>query len=283
MRTVKEISELTGISVRTLHYYDEIGLLKPTAVNEAGYRFYDEKALETLQQILYFREFDMPLKDIKIIMENPELDKNKMLESQKQMLELKKERLERLIASIDDILKGENKMDFEVFSKDEIEALYQTTIANMPQQMKDALLEEYGELEKYHDHYMELASGEHAQKNYRKMVEWYGDKESALEAAKHPVGEDVIKSYQQRTKTIIEKLVQKKEEAVDSFEVKSIIGEYGFVIRQLYQMKDETQMMLEIGRMYETDERIKNAMDEEYGKGTAELFANAVEAFYNRK
>ena len=61
MRTVKEISDLTGISVRTLHYYDEIGLLKPTDKSEAGYRLYDDKALETLQQILFFREFDIPL------------------------------------------------------------------------------------------------------------------------------------------------------------------------------------------------------------------------------
>ncbi|MBQ6806864.1 MAG: MerR family transcriptional regulator, partial [Lachnospiraceae bacterium] len=71
MRTVKEVSKLTGISVRTLHWYDEIGLLKPTDTSEAGYRLYDDKALEILQQILFFREFDMPLKEIKAIMENP--------------------------------------------------------------------------------------------------------------------------------------------------------------------------------------------------------------------
>ena len=63
MRTVKEISDLTGISVRTLHYYDEIGLLKPTKKSDAGYRLYDDKALETLQQVLFFREFDIPLHD----------------------------------------------------------------------------------------------------------------------------------------------------------------------------------------------------------------------------
>ena len=67
MRTVKEISDLTGISVRTLHYYDEIGLLKPTEKSDAGYRLYDDKALETLQQILFFREFDISLKEIKAV------------------------------------------------------------------------------------------------------------------------------------------------------------------------------------------------------------------------
>lgn len=75
MRTVKKLSNLTGISVRALHYYDEIGLLEPTAKSEAGYRLYDDKALETLRQILFFREFDIPLKEIKAIMNDPALEK----------------------------------------------------------------------------------------------------------------------------------------------------------------------------------------------------------------
>ena len=106
MRTVKEISDLTGISVRTLHYYDEIGLLKPTKKSDAGYRLYDDKALETLQQVLFFREFDIPLKEIKAVMENPVLERNQILQMQRKMLVAKKERMERLINSIDDILKA---------------------------------------------------------------------------------------------------------------------------------------------------------------------------------
>ena len=90
MRTVKEISEYTGISVRILHYYDEIGLLKPTSCSEAGYRLYDDRALERLQQILFFREFDMPLKAIAAVMQSPELDKEQILCSQRKMLEQKK-------------------------------------------------------------------------------------------------------------------------------------------------------------------------------------------------
>ena len=86
MRTVKEISDLTGISVRTLHYYDEIGLLAPTEKSDAGYRLYDDKALETLQQILLFREFDIPLKEIKAVIENPALDRNHILLMQRKML-----------------------------------------------------------------------------------------------------------------------------------------------------------------------------------------------------
>ncbi len=100
MRTVKEISALTGISVRTLHYYDEIGLLKPTKKSGAGYRLYDDKALETLQQILFFREFDVPLKEIKAVMDNPVLERNQILQMQRKMLAAKKNDMERLITAL---------------------------------------------------------------------------------------------------------------------------------------------------------------------------------------
>lgn len=133
MMTVKELSKLTGISVRTLHYYDEIGLFLPTEKSEAGYRLYDDKALEILQQILFFCEFDIPLKDIKAVMENPELEKNEILKMQRNMLIKKKERIEKLIKSIDDILKGDNNMDFTIFNKTELEEMFQNMIELMPE------------------------------------------------------------------------------------------------------------------------------------------------------
>lgn len=86
MRTVKEISNITGISVRTLHYYDEIGLFKPTDKSDAGYRLYDDKALEQLQQILFFREFDIPLKEIKAVMENPVLGRADLFDLDSRMI-----------------------------------------------------------------------------------------------------------------------------------------------------------------------------------------------------
>lgn len=149
MRTVKEISDLTGISVRTLHYYDEIGLLKPTKKSDAGYRLYDDKALETLQQVLFFREFDIPLKEIKAVMENPVLERNQILQMQRKMLVAKKERMERLINSIDDILKGDNKMDFAIFSKTEVEEMFQTMIEHMPENMKNLAVKEFGSVEEW--------------------------------------------------------------------------------------------------------------------------------------
>ena len=86
MRTVKQVSDLTGISVRMLHYYDEIGLLKPSEITEAGYRLYDDEALETLQQILFFKELDIPLKEVKEIMLSPYFDKMQALKNQKKLI-----------------------------------------------------------------------------------------------------------------------------------------------------------------------------------------------------
>ena len=97
MKTVKEISMITGVSIRTLRYYDEIGLLKPTELTEAGYRLYDNKALEKLQEILFFRELEIPLTDIKKIMDTPNYDKEQILATQKLLLEQKRNRLNGII------------------------------------------------------------------------------------------------------------------------------------------------------------------------------------------
>ena len=97
MRTVSQVSELTGVSVRTLHHYDSIGLLKPTHVTEAGYRLYDESALERLHAILLFRELDFPLKQIREILDTPGFDPVKALEKQIELLEEKQARLDAVI------------------------------------------------------------------------------------------------------------------------------------------------------------------------------------------
>ena len=97
MMTVHEVSQLTGVSVRALHHYDQLGLLKPAEVTEAGYRLYDEDSLTRLQSILLFRELQFPLKDIGAILDSPTFDRNKALDQQIRLLELQKEHLDNLI------------------------------------------------------------------------------------------------------------------------------------------------------------------------------------------
>ena len=122
--SVKEFAELTGVSVRTLHYYDEINLLKPSEVDENnGYRFYGKAALERMQEILFYRELDFPLKSICEILSSPDYDKQKALSEQKKLLILKKERLERIISAIDNakeseaVMKALNNNDYEAARK----------------------------------------------------------------------------------------------------------------------------------------------------------------------
>ena len=110
MKTVKDVSEISGVSIRTLRYYDEIGLLKPTGLSDAGYRLYDNKALERLQEIMFFKELEIPLEDIKKIMDSPNYDKEQALLTQKNLLEQKRNRLNGIIELISDVMKGVNTM-----------------------------------------------------------------------------------------------------------------------------------------------------------------------------
>ena len=123
---IKEFAELSGVSVRTLHYYDEIGLLAPASVDRStGYRYYDENSLLRMQQILFYRELDFSLKSISEMLSAPNYDTATALKAQKNLLVLKKERLERIISAVDDALKGENMMcafDNSEFEKYKAEA-----------------------------------------------------------------------------------------------------------------------------------------------------------------
>lgn len=122
MKTVKEVGDLTGVSVRTLHHYDAIGLLKPTRVTEAGYRLYDDTALRRLQTILLFRELQFSLKDIRDILDSPSFDPAVALSQQIRLLELQREHLDRLIAHARQIqITGVMEMDFSAFDTSEMD------------------------------------------------------------------------------------------------------------------------------------------------------------------
>jgi Predicted transcriptional regulators len=110
---VKEVADLVGISVRTLHHYDEIGLLIPEETTDSGYRIYSERNLEQLQQILFFRELGFPLRQIKAIVTSPTFDKREALEMHRQMLLEKRRKLDQLLQTVERTIrhdKGEIRM-----------------------------------------------------------------------------------------------------------------------------------------------------------------------------
>lgn len=281
MMTIKEMSKLTGVSARTLRYYDEIGLLHPTGKSEAGYRLYDETALTVFQQILYFRELDIPLHTIKEIIDNPALDRNHILRVQKKMLKAEKERLERLIVSIDDALKGAEVMDFTIFSREESEDLFSTMLEHMPEKLKDTVIDEFGSVEEWKAHYIEAVSKEQVQKQYAKIVEWYGGKDAYISSVKNPLSEQIRTSYMERFENILDKLSKRQTMDINSFEIRELIGEYGFVLKQLLQLKDEKGMMLTQAKFY-LDSKTRKTIDNKYGEGFSSFLSRAIIAFYER-
>lgn len=281
MMTIKEMSELTGVSARALRYYDEIGLFHPNGRSEAGYRLYDEKELEVLRQILYFRELDIPLRTIKEIIENPALDRKSILQTQKKMLISEKERLERLIDSIDVTLKGANTMDFTVFNKEESSKMFSAMLEHMPDEIRDTAIKEFGSVEEWRVHYLNAVSSEEVQKQYAKIVEWYGGKEAYFDTVMNPLSEDVRKSYKRRIDKVLDNLSKKQTQDINSFEIRELIGEYGFVLKQLLQMKDEKNMMLAQAETY-LDVRVAAVTDERYGDGFSDFLNRAIIAFYER-
>ena len=122
MMTVNEVSKLAGVSIRTLQYYDKIGLLHPSGCTDAGYRLYDDTDLERLQHILLFRELEFSLKDIKVIISSPDFNRSKALEQQIELLRLKKEHIENLINFALGIkMLGVKHMDFKAFDRSKLD------------------------------------------------------------------------------------------------------------------------------------------------------------------
>jgi len=122
VKNVSEVSRLTGVSVRTLHHYDAVGLLHPTMRTDAGYRLYDDAALARLQAIMMFRELEFPLEDIRRIMDAPDFSVERAVLSQIELLKLRKDHIDELIKLAENILKkGENNMNFHAFDRSEIQ------------------------------------------------------------------------------------------------------------------------------------------------------------------
>lgn len=278
MMTITQMSTVSGVSARTLRYYEEIGLFSPTKKSETGYRLYDDEALEVLRQILYFREMGIQLKTIKEILSNPALDKNQILKMQKRMLEAERKRIDKLIASIDEALKGAD-MDFTVFTREESTELFEAMLAHMPDEMRDTAIKEFGSIDNWREHYLDTVGKGKVQRQYEKIIEWYGGKDAYLGAEKYPLNQEIRESYQSHIDSILEKLFHRRDMDVDCFEVRELIGEYGFTLKQLLQLKQEREMMLSQARLYK-DEQVQASTDAKYGEGFADFLSKAIISFY---
>ncbi len=218
---IKEFAEFTGVSVRTLHYYDEIGLLVPAHVDRStGYRYYDENSLIRMQEILFYRELDFSLKSIREILSSPNYNKRKALKEQKKMLTLKKERLERLISAIDGTVKGENIM--RAFDNSEFE------------KHKAEAKEKWGKTDAYKEHAERT-------KNYSKQK--WNDLAEGMN--------DILAEFA---------ICMKNGEEPDSAEAQNLVKMLQNHITENYYLCTN-EILAGLGKMYVTDERFKNNID----------------------
>ena len=218
---IKEFAEFTGVSVRTLHYYDEIGLLRPAEIDRfTGYRYYDEASLLRMQEILFYRELDFSLKSIGKILNSPDYDKTKALGEQRKLLTLKKERLERLISAVDDAMRGENVM--RAFDNSEFE------------NYKVEAKEKWGMTGAYKEHTEKT-------KNYSK------DKWNHLSGEMN----DILAEFA---------VCMKHGEKPDSAEAGSLVKKLqNHITESYYHCTNE--ILVGLGQMYVADERFKNNID----------------------
>ena len=239
MKTVQEIAKLAHISVRTLHHYDAIGLLKPTEITEAGYRLYDDAALERLYLILLFRELEFPLKDIQGILDAPDFDRNRILEQQVQMLKAKANHLQTLIHLANGIkLTGVKHLKFKNWDPKKID--------------------EYGA---------------QAETLYGKTDAWQEYKQKANNRSKtqeQALGEGIMELFT--------KLGSMKELSPDSPEVQAWVKELqNYITEHFYTCTP--QILQGLGEMYAGGGSMTENIDAAGGNGTGEFAREAIRIY----
>lgn len=277
MKTVKEVSELIGISIRTLRYYDEIDLLKPAKVTEAGYRLYDEKSLKKLRQIMFFRELEVPLSEIKAIMMDSENDNRKILEAQKRMLEMKRNRLNGIIELISDVLKGEDEMSFEAFNDKDIRKITQHSLEIMSEEDKKIIIEHYGDIEKFKE---SVADGFKDEKACEHLIKVYGSKEKAVEASLRSTGSREELTEQKNEMDLIYKQFASAMEYDDEEMSMEAVKRLGESSKKLFKMDNARVLLLEMAKDYLDHSPLEEATEKQYGKGITKYIGSAIYRYY---
>lgn len=239
--SVSEVARLTGVSVRTLHYYDEQGLLTPDAVSDAGYRYYERASLERLQQILFLRELDFPLKEIARMLAQPNYDRVEALKRQRELLLLKRRRLDKLIALAESSMKGDGDMSFKEFEQKEFE--------EQRQRYAQEAEERWGN----------TPAWEQSQKRASKRTqqEWAAIQEEAAE--------------------IFRALAELRDEDPAAPAVQELVARWQEHINRHYY--DCTKEILAgLGEMYVCDERFAHNLNQ-YGDGLATFLSQAIAAY----
>lgn len=291
--TVKQVSELTGVSVRTLQYYDDIGLLSPSERTEAGYRLYEKEQLATLQEILLFRELEFPLKEIKAILDSPAHDKETALQQQVELLTLKKERLKGLIRLAEEL---RNELsDVQRYTGKEFEAGSQTKSGATTERSHtmDFTAFDNTKLEEYKKRAREQYSDTDAYKEYEvksagrtpEDEQAFAEEFMAIFAKFGALLEDGTDSNTAGDSAADSSSVDSTPEAslskASSPEAQALVQELrDYITEHFYNCTPE--ILAGLGKIYAADGEFKENIDHAGGSGTAEFASKAIE-FYCRK
>ena len=247
MLTVHEAAELSGLTVRTLQYYDRIGLLPPSAVTDAGYRLYDGDAMKKLQQIMLFRELEFPLKEIAHIMNDESFDGDKALDQQIELLRLRREHLDGLIRFAESI---RDKGVEHIMSRSGFSAFDRSKMEEYARRAR----EQWGNTAEYREC-------------------------SEKEQSRTDDGNALI--AQQMMEHFVRFGQMKERDPADS-EVSALVAELqSFICENYYNCTNE--MLMGLGEMYEAAGEFRENIDSAGGKGTAEFVHRAIQSYCRSK
>lgn len=280
MQTISQVAKLAGISTRTLQYYDEIGLLKPSNLTPSGYRLYNDEALQKLQQILFFKELDFKLKDIRDILEKPDFDRTAVFKKQKELLLLKRNRTDRLIKLLDRLEKGEQCMSFKEFDlSDYIQALEDFKNNNT-----DSVMKYWGNIENFNLFIQKVKDDEDTVAKL--AIKQFGSVEKYTEAMKYNLEHfseimekrlsEVPKELVSKSDDLYRRLTSDREKDISSDEVQQIVHEI-----MMFMQENATPDLLGpdywnmITDIYYSNEYVRAVNDTKYGEGASDYIASA--------
>lgn len=287
MRTTSQVAELTGISKRTLQYYDEIGILKPSCLTQSGYRLYNDDAMQKLQQILFFKELGFTLKEIHVLIQKSDFDRIAAFKKQKELFLIKRNRIDRLIQLLSRLEKGEHCMEFKEFDLTEyIEALEQFKTSNT-----DDIIENWGSLENF-DLFVQRARDREAE-IAKHAIKEYGSIENYTEAMKYNLehfsermGEQVSEETQKQAQQITDlykRLTSDTQRDVASDDIQMLVKEL------VKHIKENTTVDF-LGQSYwqmiidtYSNQYIKTITDTKYGKGASDFIVKSFQYWLEHK
>ena len=286
MKSISQVARLTGVSVRTLQYYDEIGLLKPSKLTPSGYRLYDDEALQTLQQILFFKELGFQLKEIDEILKDPDFDRIAAFKKQKELFLLKRNRTDRLIRLLERLEKGEPCMSFKEFDLSD----YINALEDFKSSQTETVIEHWGSVENFDMFIQKIKDDE--EHVAQLAIRQFGSIEKYTEAMKHNLehfSEIMDDWYAQvpeemRTEDKFLKLASRRGEDVSSDPVQDLVKEIIANVRgnaPSVLVGNEGSYCQMIIDCYSND-YLRRVFDTKHGEGSCDYIVRAFQYYVDR-